>query len=130
MKSTPLELSYSMSHNSNTEFMSEVILITSFSKNTSIGNIFKCKNTTKLEKRYFSSTYKGLLTDTYCWDRFWILWLSISFMRIWVSLQQMFLLCNTWYNKSVETIIARGWTLRFCRDISFKNIYDIFNIVS
>ena len=66
LKSTPLELSNSVSHNSHTEFMSEVILMTSFSKNTSWTNIFKCKNARKLEKSYFLSTYNGLLTDTHC----------------------------------------------------------------
>ena len=119
MKSTPLELSNSVSYNSHTQFMSEVILMTSFSKNTSVTNILKCANAWKLKKRYFLSTYNGLLTDTYCWGRIWILLLSKVF-HAYTSLfaANMFLLCNTCrfitpntipYKKSVERIIARGW---------------------
>ena len=66
LKSTPLELSNSVSHNSQSKFMSKVILMTSFSKNTSMANIFKCKNAKKMGKSYFLSTCNWLSTDTYC----------------------------------------------------------------
>ena len=53
MKSNLLELSNRVSQNGHTQLILQVILMTYFSKNTSVANIFKWKNARKLEKSYF-----------------------------------------------------------------------------
>ena len=135
MKSTPLELSSSVSHNSHTEFISEVILMTSFSKNTSVTNIFKRKNARKLEKKlffiYLQSTFNRyiLLRGNL---NFIIFYFFHAYIRLFAA--NMFLLCNTChfitantfgYKKSVRRIIAKDWTWRCYRGIILR-IYMIF----
>ena len=135
MKSTPLELSSSVSHNSHTEFISEVILMTSFSKNTSVTNIFKRKNARKLEKKLFF-IYLQSTSNRYILLRsnlnFFIFYFFHAHIRLFAA--NMFLLCNTChfitantfgYKKSVRRIIAKGWTWRCYRGIILR-IYMIF----
>ena len=135
MKSTPLELSSSVSHNSHTEFISEVILMTSFSKNTSVTNIFKRKNARKLEKKLFF-IYLQSTFNRYILLRGNLNFIIFYFFHAYLSLfaANMFLLCNTChfitantfgYKKSVRRIIAKGWTWRCYRGIILR-IYMIF----
>ena len=135
MKSTPLELSSSVSHNSHTEFISEVILMTSFSKNTSVTNIFKRKNARKLEKKLFF-IYLQSTFNRYILLRGNLNFIIFYFFHAYISLfaANMFLLCNTChfitantfgYKKSVRRIIAKGWTWRCYRGIILR-IYMIF----
>ena len=135
MKSTPLELSSSVSHNSHTEFISEVILMTSFSKNTSVSNIFKRKNARKLEKKLFF-IYLQSTFNRYILLRGNLNFIIFYFFHAYISLfaANMFLLCNTChfitantfgYKKSVRRIIAKGWTWRCYRGIILR-IYMIF----
>ena len=135
MKSTPLELSSSVSHNSHTEFISEVILMTSFSKNTSVTNIFKRKNARKLEKKLFF-IYLQSTFNRYILLRGNLNFIIFYFFHAYISLfaANMFLLCNTChfitantfgYKKSVRRIIAKDWTWRCYRGIILR-IYMIF----
>ena len=135
MKSTPLELSSSVSHNSHTEFISEVILMTSFSKNTSVTNIFKRKNARKLEKKLFF-IYLQSTFNRYILLRGNLNLIIFYFFHAYISLfaANMFLLCNTChfitantfgYKKSVRRIIAKDWTWRCYRGIILR-IYMIF----
>ena len=135
MKSTPLELSSSVSHNSHTEFISEVILMTSFSKNTSVTNIFKRKNARKLEKKLFF-IYLQSTFNRYILLRGNLNFIIFYFFHAYISLfaANMFLLCNTChfitantfgYKKSVRRIIAKSWTWRCYRGIILR-IYMIF----
>ena len=125
MKSTPLELSNSLSHNSHTEFMSEVILMTSFSKKTSVTNMQmqKCQKTGK--KLFF--VYLQWTFNTYIFLRDSLNFIIVPFFHAYISLfvanvsfsnTCRFTRANTFqYKKSVGRVIARDWTWHFCRGI-------------